>query len=89
MVPPSLLHTAPWRKKSPTATQVKQIMGYHSKTSVNSRSFLSAIGLKLGEDQDEPTTEQIEDRIKLMKRGQLFDAITRLKHRADVSLSMI
>jgi hypothetical protein len=57
---------------------------YHAKGPTDVRAFLAAVGLILRGDR-KPSAQEIEERLKKMRKGQLFDAITRLKHNADVS----
>ena len=57
---------------------------YRTKQPTDVRAFLAAVGLILREDRT-PSAEEIEERLKKMRKGQLIDGITRLKHNADVS----
>ncbi|KAF5337268.1 hypothetical protein D9611_003163 [Ephemerocybe angulata] len=79
-----LCHFAPWRKSAASTAQVKQIMNIYAKKPPNDvRAFLAAIGLILDAGREVPTRDEIEARLKVMKRGRLHDAITRLKHNAS------
>lgn len=79
----TLSHSSYWRRQPASAAQVKQLMKiYHTKKPQDIRAFLAAVGLILKGDHT-PTAEQIEERLKRMRKGQLTDAVARLRHNAD------
>ncbi|KAJ3551023.1 hypothetical protein NMY22_g50 [Coprinellus aureogranulatus] len=80
----TLSHSAQWRRHPASAAQIKQVMQiYHTQQPADVHAFLAAIGLILKEDRI-PSADEIEERLKRMRKGQLVDAVTRLKHHAHV-----